>query len=117
MVYGREPPRLLTYVPSTAKVAAVEDELLQRDLVLADLKENIKVSQERMKRSYDSKHREKILKLAIGFICDFGLIGKFLLLCEGMQSYLHGFMVLFVSCNVLDKLLTNWNCCRTQGFI
>ena len=27
------------------------------------------------------------------------------------------FMVLFVSCNVLDKLLTNWNCRRIQGFI
>uniref|UniRef100_A0A2N9H624 Reverse transcriptase n=1 Tax=Fagus sylvatica TaxID=28930 RepID=A0A2N9H624_FAGSY len=59
VVYGREPPSLLTYVPGTAKVAAVEDELLQRDLVLTDLKENIKVAQERMKRSYDSKHREK----------------------------------------------------------
>uniref|UniRef100_A0A2N9H887 Chromo domain-containing protein n=1 Tax=Fagus sylvatica TaxID=28930 RepID=A0A2N9H887_FAGSY len=50
VVYGREPPSLLTYVPGTAKVAAVEDELLQRDLVLTDLKENIKVAQERMKR-------------------------------------------------------------------
>ncbi|GMY08147.1 Integrase catalytic domain-containing protein [Fagus crenata] len=59
VVYGREPPSLLTYVPGTAKVAAVEDELLQRDLVLTDLKENIKVAQERMKRSYDSKHCEK----------------------------------------------------------
>ena len=58
MVYGREPPSLLTYVPGTAKVAVVEDELLQRDLVLTDLKENIKVAQERMKRSYDSKHCE-----------------------------------------------------------
>uniref|UniRef100_A0A2N9GX58 Integrase catalytic domain-containing protein n=1 Tax=Fagus sylvatica TaxID=28930 RepID=A0A2N9GX58_FAGSY len=42
VVYGREPPSLVTYVPGTAKVAAVEDELLQRDLVLANLKENIK---------------------------------------------------------------------------
>uniref|UniRef100_A0A2N9HT66 RNA-directed DNA polymerase n=1 Tax=Fagus sylvatica TaxID=28930 RepID=A0A2N9HT66_FAGSY len=63
VVYGREPPSLLTYVLGIAKVAAVEDELLQRDLVLADLKENIKVAQERMKRSYDSKHCEKIFEV------------------------------------------------------
>ena len=63
MVYGREPPSLLTYVPGTAKVAVVEDELLQRDLVLTDLKENIKVAQERMKRSYDSKHCENFFEV------------------------------------------------------
>jgi hypothetical protein len=59
VVYVREPPSLLAYVPGTAKVAAVEDELLQRDVVLKGLKENIKLAQVRMKKTYDSKHREK----------------------------------------------------------
>ena len=59
VVYGREPRSLLAYVPRTAKVVAVEDELLQRDVVLKGLKENIKLAQVQMKKTYDSKHREK----------------------------------------------------------
>lgn len=59
VVYGREPPTLLTYLPGTARVEAVEKELMARDQVLKELKENIKVAQERMKRLYDSKHREE----------------------------------------------------------
>ena len=49
VVYGREPPSLLTYILGTAKVAAVEQELLQRDQVLQELKQHIKTSQNRMK--------------------------------------------------------------------
>lgn len=41
VVYGREPPSLLAYIPGTAKVAAVEEELIRRDQVLEDLKENL----------------------------------------------------------------------------
>lgn len=57
VVYGREPPSFLAYIPGTAKVAAVEEELIRRDQVLEDLKENLKAAQVRMKRNYDSKHR------------------------------------------------------------
>uniref|UniRef100_A0A2N9H589 Tf2-1-like SH3-like domain-containing protein n=1 Tax=Fagus sylvatica TaxID=28930 RepID=A0A2N9H589_FAGSY len=59
VVYGREPPSLLTYISGTAKVVVVEQELLQRDQVLQELKQNIKTSQNRMKQVYDRRHREK----------------------------------------------------------
>lgn len=59
VVYGREPPSLLMYVLGTAKVATVEEELLQRDQVLKLLKGHIKEAQMQMKMSYDSKHGEE----------------------------------------------------------
>ena len=60
VVYGRELPSLLTYVPGTAKVATVEIELMKRDQILKDLKENLKMAQDQMKKRYDLKHREKV---------------------------------------------------------
>ena len=60
VVYGREPPSLLTYVPGIAKVATVEIELMKRDQILKDLKENLKMAQDQMKKRYDLKHREKV---------------------------------------------------------
>jgi hypothetical protein len=49
----------MTYISGTAKVVVVEQELLQRDQVLQELKQNIKTSQNRMKQVYDRRHREK----------------------------------------------------------
>ena len=59
VVYGWESPSLLTYISGTVKVAVVEQELLQRDQVLQELKQHIKTSQNRMKQVYDWRHREK----------------------------------------------------------
>lgn len=59
MVYGRDPPTLLTYVPGTAKVESVEKELVARDHVLKDVREHIKLAQESMKKTYDGKHTEE----------------------------------------------------------
>ena len=59
VVYGREPPSLLAYVPGTARVAAVEEELIRGDEVLKELKQNLKAAQEQMKKNYDLRHREK----------------------------------------------------------
>lgn len=49
IIYGRPPPTLLSYVPGTAKVAAVECELLDRDAMIRDLREKIQQTQNRMK--------------------------------------------------------------------
>nr|GEU40478.1 transposon Ty3-G Gag-Pol polyprotein [Tanacetum cinerariifolium] len=40
-VYGRPPPRVLTYVSGTSKVQAVEEFLIDRDKVLHDLRSNL----------------------------------------------------------------------------
>lgn len=58
VVYGRPPP-LLIYVPRTAKVAAVEQELMERDAIIKEIQEKIREAQVRMKRTYDSKHKER----------------------------------------------------------
>lgn len=58
VVYGRPPP-LLIYVPRTAKVAAVEHELMERDAIIKEIQEKIREAQVRMKRIYDSKHKER----------------------------------------------------------
>ena len=37
----------------------MEEELIRRDEVLKELKQNLKAVQEQMKKNYDLKHREK----------------------------------------------------------
>ncbi|GJZ63641.1 transposon ty3-G gag-pol polyprotein [Tanacetum coccineum] len=63
-VYGRPPPRLLTYVPGTSKVQAVEEFLLDRDKLLRDLRSNLLIARDRMKSKADSKRRE--VEFAVG---------------------------------------------------
>nr|GEV17196.1 protein kinase-like domain, phloem protein 2-like protein [Tanacetum cinerariifolium] len=57
-VYGRPPPRVLTYVPGTPKVQAVEEFLIDRDKVLHDLRSNLLAANDRMKSKADSRRRE-----------------------------------------------------------
>lgn len=64
VVYGRPPPTLLSYVWGTAKVAAVEQELVDRDTMIKELKGKIQQAQNRMKQIYDLKHRER--EFAVG---------------------------------------------------
>jgi hypothetical protein len=59
MVYGRDPPMLLTYLPGTARVEAVGNELIARDQTLKELKNNIQAVQKCMKRLHGSKHHEE----------------------------------------------------------
>ena len=59
VVYGCDPPTLLTYMLGTAKVEAMEKELVARDQVLKELKDHIQLAQERIKIFYDSKHCEE----------------------------------------------------------
>lgn len=56
VLYGREPPNLLSYVPGTTKLEAVEKELQDRDQVLEELKDQLKEAQARMKQQYDTRH-------------------------------------------------------------
>lgn len=58
MVYGRDPPTLLTYEQGTAKVCAVDQQLLDRDEFWADIKERLLQAQSVMKERYDDLHRD-----------------------------------------------------------
>jgi len=58
VVYGRLPPKILSYVPGTTKVRAVEDYLQDPDLMLKTLRANLFKAQCRMKQLADQRHRE-----------------------------------------------------------
>ena len=58
-MYGRPPTNLLSYVPSTARIEAVENELIAWDEVVKEFRENILLSQSRMKFYADKKRRER----------------------------------------------------------
>jgi hypothetical protein len=59
VVYGRPPPTLLTYIPGTARVEAVECELLNRDKLLKEVRFKLQLAQNRMKQIYDRGHKER----------------------------------------------------------
>ena len=79
VIYGREPPTLLTYVLGSARVASVDEELLQRDQVLKILRDNLKNAQVRMKQNYDGKHTHepRITKWAHGYLFVYNHTDKF----------------------------------------
>jgi hypothetical protein len=59
IVYGRLPPTLLSYIPSTARVEAVEHGLLERDRLIKDVQFKLQLAQNRMKQIYDRGHQER----------------------------------------------------------
>lgn len=58
IVYGHDPPRLLSYLLCTAKVDVVDRELCARDQLLAAAHDKLLMAQNYMKRVYDKGHRE-----------------------------------------------------------
>ena len=58
-VYGVPPPTLLSYVPGTIKLQAVDEELRTREEILKELRRNLLVAQARMKAQSD-KHRREV---------------------------------------------------------
>ncbi|KAL5814386.1 hypothetical protein ACOSQ4_025027 [Xanthoceras sorbifolium] len=58
VVYGTPPPTLLTYVPGTTQVQAVEEYLSNHTTIIKELKRNLTLAQERMKKQADRGRRE-----------------------------------------------------------
>jgi hypothetical protein len=57
-VYGIPSPNLLTYIPGTSRVQAVDEYLRDRDTILHDLRHNLQMAQNRMKCQADQHRRE-----------------------------------------------------------
>ena len=57
-VYGISPPHLLTYVPGTSRVQAVDEYLRDRDTILYELRHNLSLARQRMKSQADLKRWE-----------------------------------------------------------
>ena len=49
-VYGRDPPPLVKYVPDPADLISVQEQLLQKDIILFHLKQNLQRAQQIMKK-------------------------------------------------------------------
>jgi hypothetical protein len=58
VVYGRDPPALLSYEVGQSKVPAVDQQLLDRDEFLAKIKDRLQHAQDLMKGNYDQHHQE-----------------------------------------------------------
>jgi hypothetical protein len=58
VVYGCEPPTLLAYHPGTAKVAAVDHQLLERDEFLEEIRARLVQAQVTMKNVQDKSRRD-----------------------------------------------------------
>ncbi|XP_055960653.1 transposon Tf2-1 polyprotein [Mercurialis annua] len=57
VVYGRPPPRLLSYCPGLSRLEAVDQELQTRDKMVADIKERLLRAQDIMKTNFDKYHQ------------------------------------------------------------
>jgi hypothetical protein len=58
-VYGQNLPSVLSYLPGTSKVQAVDQTLTVREDILRTLKENLVMAQNRMKQQADQGHSEQ----------------------------------------------------------
>ncbi|KAF2313939.1 hypothetical protein GH714_020747 [Hevea brasiliensis] len=62
-VYGRPPPRLLSYLHGSSSIEAVDTILRQRDDMLHLLRQNLLQAQNKMKATYDQSHRSLEFKV------------------------------------------------------
>ena len=58
-VYGLPFPRLLTYIPGTTRLEAVDEVLHSREQILSLLKDNLQQAQQRMKKYADLRRSER----------------------------------------------------------
>lgn len=63
VVYGKPPLTLLTYVPGTTQVEAIDHMLKSRDEVIKELREQLSCAQNHMKKKYDAKHTDKSFEI------------------------------------------------------
>ena len=57
VVYGRPPPDLLPYTPSTTTATTIDNLLQERDSFITDVRERLLQAQQHAKRHYDNHHR------------------------------------------------------------
>ena len=57
MVYGRKPPSLLSYGDGDTSNSTLDEQLRERDIVLAALREHLLLAQQQMKQYADHKRR------------------------------------------------------------
>ena len=59
VVYGQNPPSVLSYLPGVSKVQAVDQTLTVREAILCTLKENLVMAHNHMKKQANQGHSER----------------------------------------------------------
>ncbi|XP_068645213.1 uncharacterized protein [Aristolochia californica] len=59
-MYGRDPPRLLSYEPSSSKLATLDQALVEQDTMLSLVCTYLQDAQQAMKLYYDKHHRHVV---------------------------------------------------------
>jgi len=57
VVYGREPPPLLSYTPAASQTSTVDSMLRERDAFISDVHDRLHQAQNYAKKQYDAHHR------------------------------------------------------------
>ncbi|XP_068648209.1 uncharacterized protein [Aristolochia californica] len=60
VIYGRDPPWLLSYEPGSSKVTTMDQALAKRDTMLSQVRTHLQAAQKAMKLSYDKNHLEVV---------------------------------------------------------
>lgn len=63
VVYGRQPPSIISYGDKKTTNDSVEQQLIERDRQLLRLKEQLRLAQERMKKQADRNRRDVELEV------------------------------------------------------
>jgi len=63
VVYGRPPPALIQYEPDSARVAAVDSQLRDRDEFLSEVRDRLLLAQEVMRSQHDRKRRDLVFSV------------------------------------------------------
>lgn len=58
VLYGRPPPSLLSYIPGMTKVPKIENQLIQRDILLHVVRFQLSQAQAQMKMNYNELRLE-----------------------------------------------------------
>ena len=64
VIYGRSPPTLASYRPGLARVVALDHQLQERDVFLADVRDRLLQTQDYMKVGADRSRRD--MELTVG---------------------------------------------------
>ena len=117
VLYGRPPPTISSYIPKTARLQSVEDEVVDRDVTLQLLKDNLVKAQERMKKLADKNRSEREFQVGDLVFLRLQPLGRFLLEAGDLKNSHLFSLDLIQYYKELVWLLISWICLQKPVFI
>lgn len=63
VVYGRDPPTITSYRPGDSRLPAVEQQMVERDEFLLEIRDRLEQAQQYAKLQYDKSHRQVLFQV------------------------------------------------------